>query len=64
MVDSAGFAKDEAAIGLLNIRNCRGEIWPANIAIIDNAIFRSRSASVSRFYDPVLMVWRAAPGTK
>ena len=61
-VDRTGFLKDSAGIGLCNITKCCTEVCPENIHITDNAIIPLKERVVDRFYDPVLMVWRAITG--
>jgi succinate dehydrogenase / fumarate reductase iron-sulfur subunit len=60
--DRSRFLKDEAGIGLCNITKCCTEVCPESITITDNAIIPLKERVVDRFYDPVLMVWRAITG--
>ena len=60
--DRTGFLKDQAGIGLCNITKCCTDVCPESITITDNAIIPLKERVVDRFYDPVLMVWRAITG--
>jgi succinate dehydrogenase iron-sulfur subunit len=62
--DRSRFLKDSAGIGLCNITKCCTEVCPESIAITDNAIIPLKVRVVDRFYDPVMMLWRALRGKK
>jgi succinate dehydrogenase / fumarate reductase iron-sulfur subunit len=62
--DRSAFLRDTAGIGLCNITKCCSEVCPEDIHITDNAIIPLKERVVDRFYDPVLMVWRAITGKK
>ena len=56
--------KDEMGIGYCNITKCCTEVCPEHIKITDNAIIPLKERVVSRFYDPVAMVFNRLFGAK
>jgi succinate dehydrogenase / fumarate reductase iron-sulfur subunit len=62
--DRLPFVKDEAGVGFCNITKCCTEVCPEHITITDNAIIPLKERVVSRFYDPVAMLFRRLFGSK
>jgi succinate dehydrogenase / fumarate reductase iron-sulfur subunit len=62
--DRLPFVKDEGAIGYCNITKCCTEVCPEHIQITDNAIIPLKERVVSRFYDPLAILWRRLFGAK
>jgi succinate dehydrogenase / fumarate reductase iron-sulfur subunit len=62
--DRLPFVKDEAGIGFCNITKCCTDVCPEHITITDNAIIPLKERVVSRFYDPVAMLFRRLFGKK
>ena len=62
--DRSQFVRDDAGIGLCNITKCCSEVCPEHIHITDNAIIPLKERLVDRFYDPLLMIWRAITGKR
>ena len=50
--------KNEYGSGLCNITKCCTEVCPEHIHITDNAIIPLKERVVSRYYDPMLWLWR------
>ncbi len=50
--------KNEYGAGLCNITKCCTEVCPEHIHITDNAIIPLKERVVSRYYDPLLWLWR------
>jgi succinate dehydrogenase / fumarate reductase iron-sulfur subunit len=64
VADRLPFVKDEAGLGFCNITKCCTEVCPEGIKITDNAIIPLKERVVSRFYDPVTMLFRRLFGAK
>jgi succinate dehydrogenase / fumarate reductase, iron-sulfur subunit len=62
--DRLPFVKDEAGLGFCNITKCCTEVCPEHITITDNAIIPLKERVVSRFYDPVAILFRKLFGKK
>src|SRR5215475_6972312 len=62
--DRLEYLKDDAGIGYCNITKCCTEVCPEHIKITDNAIIPLKERMVSRFYDPVAMLFRKVFGGK
>lgn len=56
--------KNDFGSGLCNITRCCTDVCPEHIAITDNGIIPLKERVVDRYYDPVMMVWRAITGGK
>ncbi len=56
--------KNEYGSGLCNITRCCTDVCPEHIGITDNAIIPLKERVVDRYYDPVMMIWRAITGAK
>ena len=62
--DRVPLLKNELGIGLCNITKCCTEVCPEDIHITDNAIIPLKERVVTRYYDPVAMIWRFITGQK
>lgn len=56
-IDRIPLIKEEFGVGFCNITKCCTEVCPENITITDNAIIPLKERVVSRYYDPVLLLW-------
>ncbi|NCG21578.1 MAG: succinate dehydrogenase/fumarate reductase iron-sulfur subunit, partial [Rhodobacterales bacterium] len=63
-VDRIPAVKEQYGSGMCNITRCCTEVCPEHINITDNAIIPLKERVVSRYYDPIAMVWRAVFGGK
>ncbi len=61
-VDRTQFIKDSMGSGYCNITKCCTEVCPESITITDNAIIPLKERVVSRYYDPLLWLWRKITG--
>lgn len=50
--------KDEYGTGMCNITKCCTQVCPEHIQITDNGIIPLKERVVSRYYDPILWLWR------
>lgn len=57
-VDRIPKVKEEFGVGFCNITKCCTEVCPENITITDNAIIPLKERVVSRYFDPLLWLWR------
>lgn len=63
-VDRTEFIKANAGIGFCNITKCCTDVCPESIRITDNAIIPLKERVVSRYYDPLLWLWRRITGRR
>ena len=56
--------KNELGSGMCNITKCCSEVCPESIAITDNAIIPLKERVVSRYYDPILWLFRKIFGSR
>ena len=63
-VDRIPAVKEQYGSGMCNITRCCTEVCPEHINITDNAIIPMKERVVSRYYDPIAMIWRAVFGGK
>lgn len=57
-VDRIPLIKENFGIGYCNITKCCTEVCPEHITITDNAIIPLKERVVTRYYDPLLWLWR------
>ncbi|MBZ0166404.1 MAG: succinate dehydrogenase/fumarate reductase iron-sulfur subunit [Candidatus Omnitrophica bacterium] len=50
--------KDDYGTGMCNITKCCTQVCPEHIQITDNGIIPLKERVVSRYYDPILLLWR------
>lgn len=56
--------KDDYGLGYCNINKCCTKVCPEHIQITDNAIIPLKERVVSRYYDPLTMIFRVLFGKK
>ena len=56
--DRLPFVKEEAGLGYCNITKCCTEVCPEHIKITDNAIIPLKERIVTRYYDPIAILFR------
>lgn len=56
--------KDEYGSGMCNITRCCTDVCPEHISITDNAIIPLKERVVSRYYDPLIWIFRIIFGRK
>jgi succinate dehydrogenase / fumarate reductase iron-sulfur subunit len=61
-VDRIARIRNEYGSGYCNITKCCSEVCPEHIGITDNGIIPLKERVVSRYYDPVAIVWRSIFG--
>jgi succinate dehydrogenase / fumarate reductase iron-sulfur subunit len=64
VVDRTQFIMDTMGSGYCNITKCCTEVCPESITITDNAIIPLKERVVSRYYDPIIWLWRKIRGER
>ncbi len=57
-IDRTEHVKEQAGIEYCNITGCCSEVCPEKIKITDNAIIPLKERTVSRYYDPLISIFR------
>jgi succinate dehydrogenase / fumarate reductase iron-sulfur subunit len=60
--DRLKLMRESGGIGYCNITKCCSEVCPEEIRITDNAIIPLKERVAGRYYDPLVMLFRAIRG--